>query len=342
MVIINGIDIFSGDDVSDWGQLKAGGVQICIQKATQGLGFIDSLLAYRYPRAKAVGIKWGTYHFAGGMPNHTVEQETQAFLNAIAGQTQDTIVFIDIEDYETPNFKKVWGKQEAINWVNTFTRITGAKGLGKGVYCNYSFYNDNLKGNIDSDIVLWIAKYSATPPAEYPNSASWQYSDTARLNGANGDIDVNNFISNIFADGKTIASIQSVGQPTVNIEKVDIYGATTASTLNVRDSASASGNIIGSLSNGSKVHIGGRTPGWFSIYFGDHGGWVSSDYVNLNSTQGTVTATTLNVRDSASTNGAIIGTLSQGTVVKIGEHIAGWYNIFFGAHGGWVSDQYIR
>lgn len=341
---MNGIDVFCGDDIEDWNALKADGVQICIQKATQGLGFIDKYLSYRYPKVKAAGMKWSTYHFAGGMPGHTVEMEVQAFLNAIAGQKMDAVVFIDIEDYQTDNFTKNWGKQEAIDWVNTFTRTTGAKGLGKGVYCNYSFYNDYLKGNIDADIKIWIAKYSSTPPVEYPSKVSWQYSDTTQLNGAVGNLDVNNFISDIFIDGSS-ANIPIPAPSVINpvvVQPVDLHGTITASVLNVRDACNTSSSIIGTLPKGTQVHIGGQTSGWYSIYFGDHGGWISSDFVSLATTQGTVTASSLNVRASASTSAAIIGSLPQGTVVKIGGHIDGWFSIFFGDHGGWVSDQYVK
>lgn len=57
---------------------------------------------------------------------------------------------------------------------------------------------------------------------------------------------------------------------------------------------------------------------------------------------GTVTASVLNVRDGASTTAPIIGQLKQGQRVKVGFKQGGWYNIFFGSHGGWVSAQYLK
>ena len=51
-------------------------------------------------------------------------------------------------------------------------------------------------------------------------------------------------------------------------------------SLNVRSSPKVvSGNIIGSLPNGSKVRIGWVKDGWANIYFGDHGGFVSAKYL---------------------------------------------------------------
>lgn len=59
-------------------------------------------------------------------------------------------------------------------------------------------------------------------------------------------------------------------------------------------------------------------------------------------TWATVTASVLNVRSGASTSHSIIGTLKNGEKIKVGNHVSGWYNIYFGNHGGWVSDAYIK
>ena len=58
-----------------------------------------------------------------------------------------------------------------------------------------------------------------------------------------------------------------------------------------------------------------------------------------------VTASVLNVRDSMSTDGAIIGTLNQNQIVEIGLDYTtnlDWYSIYFGSHGGFVSSKYIE
>ena len=55
-----------------------------------------------------------------------------------------------------------------------------------------------------------------------------------------------------------------------------------------------------------------------------------------------VTASVLNVRDKASINGNVIGTLGRGTKVKLSVKIGDWWNIYYGEHGGFVSTQYIQ
>jgi probable enterotoxin D len=139
-----------------------------------------------------------------------------------------------------------------------------------------------------------------------------------------------------------------------NVQKCDAYGNVTASVLNVRNEPSTNGSILGTLPKDTKVHIGGKLNGWYNIFFGSNGGWVSGEYINLSSGSstsapvdtgkyGTVTANSgLNVRSGPGTGYKVIGSLSKGQKIRIGSHTSGWYNIYFGDHGGWVSDQYLQ
>lgn len=64
----------------------------------------------------------------------------------------------------------------------------------------------------------------------------------------------------------------------------------------------------------------------------------------LPSSYGIVTADVLNVRNGNGTNYSIIGTLTQGTKVKLYrlEGNGKWWHIYFGNHGGHVSAEFIK
>lgn len=60
------------------------------------------------------------------------------------------------------------------------------------------------------------------------------------------------------------------------------YGIVTASALNVRGGAGTNYPIIGKLKNNERVKLCKDCGnGWYEIYFGDHGGFVSKEYVRL-------------------------------------------------------------
>lgn len=54
----------------------------------------------------------------------------------------------------------------------------------------------------------------------------------------------------------------------------------TASVVNVRNNASLDRNIIGTLKKDDKVKLSTKIGDWWSIYYGQHGGFVSAEYIN--------------------------------------------------------------
>lgn len=56
-------------------------------------------------------------------------------------------------------------------------------------------------------------------------------------------------------------------------------GTITASVLNVRKGAGTNYPVVGQLKKGQKVKLDVKNGNWWSIYFGDHGGFVSADYI---------------------------------------------------------------
>ncbi len=138
-----------------------------------------------------------------------------------------------------------------------------------------------------------------------------------------------------------------------------------SSSLNVRERASTSSKVIGSLSGNSKVTIVGEEGAFYKIeYKGSHG-YVAKEYVkdvteSNNSNQGTQTpekpstpestkktgivnvSSSLNVREGASTSSKVIGSLSGNTkVIIVGEEGA-FYKIEYKGSHGYVVKEYVK
>lgn len=125
-------------------------------------------------------------------------------------------------------------------------------------------------------------------------------------------------------------------------------GTVTADVLNVRSNPNTSSNIIGSLKQSTKISIIEMSNGWYKISYNNTNGWVSGDYVKLESettspttSTGTVNATALNVRAGASTNNKIIGSLYNGSKVEILSTSNGWHQIKYNGGTGYVSSDYV-
>ncbi|HAT4220362.1 TPA: SH3 domain-containing protein [Clostridium perfringens] len=148
-----------------------------------------------------------------------------------------------------------------------------------------------------------------------------------------------------------------------NTEKTGIVNV--SSSLNVREGASTSSKVIGSLSGNTKVIIVGEEGAFYKIeYKGSHG-YVAKEYVkdvteSSNSNQGTQTpekpstpestektgivnvSSSLNVRSEASTSSKVIGSLSGNTKVTIVGEEGAFYKIEYKGSHGYVAKEYIK
>lgn len=133
-----------------------------------------------------------------------------------------------------------------------------------------------------------------------------------------------------------------------------------SSSLNVRNEASTSSKVIGSLSGNSKVTIVGEEGAFYKIeYKGSHG-YVAKEYIkdikdevvtepekpsnpeNSKKT-GVVTASKgLNVRKEANTSSQIIGILNSGESVEIIGEENGFYKITYKGQEAYASKNYIN
>ena len=59
-----------------------------------------------------------------------------------------------------------------------------------------------------------------------------------------------------------------------------MYGTVTASVLNVRSKGSLTAPIIGTLKKDDKIKLAVKIGDWWNIYYGEHGGFISAQYVN--------------------------------------------------------------
>ena len=121
------------------------------------------------------------------------------------------------------------------------------------------------------------------------------------------------------------------------------YGVVIASELNIRSSASQSGERVGGYVYGDRITILETSNGWART----DKGWVSLSYVYVdgevgaNAAYGTVTATQLNVRSGPGTNYDKIKSLNLNDRVQVLQQIKVGGTNWGYVSGGWVSMDYI-
>ena len=158
-------------------------------------------------------------------------------------------------------------------------------------------------------------------------------------------------LGTLAAGAAIAASVQTValadpGDSSTLTSRSATTGTVTADVLNVRANPNTSSSIIGTLKQNTKVSIIEMSSGWYKVSYNNSTGWISSDYVKLDSagavtSTGTVNADALNVRAGASTSNKIIGSLYSGAKVEILSTSNGWHQIKFNGGTGYVSADYI-
>ncbi|MFR5265390.1 SH3 domain-containing protein [Clostridium sp.] len=116
--------------------------------------------------------------------------------------------------------------------------------------------------------------------------------------------------------------------------------------LNVRDSASYSAKVLGTIKVGSSVSVIENMGEWSKVKYNNSTGYVLSKYISLNgavdsSKTGTVITYDLNVRDSASYNAKVLGTIKVGSSVSVIENIGEWSKIKYNNSTGYVLSKYV-
>ncbi|MDU3020061.1 MAG: SH3 domain-containing protein, partial [Clostridium perfringens] len=169
------------------------------------------------------------------------------------------------------------------------------------------------------------------------------------------------------AKSKKEVNVTPKAEPVVlavrSINKTGIVNV--SSSLNIREGASTSSKVIGSLSGNTKITIVGEEGAFYKIeYKGSHG-YVAKEYVkdvteSNNSNQGTQTpekpstpesaektgivnvSSSLNVRERASTSSKVIGSLSGNSKVTIVGEEGAFYKIEYKGSHGYVAKEYIK
>ena len=128
------------------------------------------------------------------------------------------------------------------------------------------------------------------------------------------------------------------GKSNTKIGKVNSSrGLNVRSTPRVED-----GNKLYVLANGTDVEIIDEKDDWYKIKVKNKkSGWVSSQYIDLNSKSSYVIANRVNFRSGPSTSYSVIGKLSNGDKVEVISTSNGWSKIKYNGKTGYVSSQYL-
>lgn len=190
-----------GVDLSNWQAsltdakiLTDAGVEFAILKLSEGKSFADGSFSEKYRMCRDAGIAVGAYVYSHATDARDGEAEAEYALKLLSGKELELPIYLDVEGDILSA-----GKAALTASVRAFGSKIRAAGYRAGVYASLSPLRTvlnaaELRGEGFS---VWCASYGSAAPDI--DCDIWQYSNTGRLSGYAGYVDMDRMINDIIA-----------------------------------------------------------------------------------------------------------------------------------------------
>ena len=133
--------------------------------------------------------------------------------------------------------------------------------------------------------------------------------------------------------------------PAMAVEYIGI-GTVQGNSVNIRDGAALSANVIGSANQGTTYPALASENGWFKISYNDKTAWICGSYfsvspVSAENSRGSVQGDVVNVRSAPSTESSIVTTVPQGATLVVYGKEGNWYKVSANGSMGYISGDYF-
>lgn len=183
-----GIDVSHHQDVIDWNKVKAAGIEFALLRACYGIESpkqVDSQFERNYSECKRLGIPVGAYHYSYATSPEGAKRELEFFLKIIKGKTFEYPVMFDIEDKTLMKLPKSVLTENVIAFCGGLEKA----GYYAALYSNPDWLTKRLDYARIKRFDLWLADWRKNPSKAFPHGI-WQYSETGRVDGINGYVDL--------------------------------------------------------------------------------------------------------------------------------------------------------
>ena len=193
MTEIKGIDVSRWNGKIDWKTVANYGMGFAILRITEKGNIVDSTFEPNYKGCIENKIPVGVYKYSYATTIAQIEDEANIVIKTLNKRRLDYPVFLDIEDKCQENLSD----SLMMNMIEAFRSIIIKAGYKFGIYCGYSWYQNQLpEGAKKYDV--WTARYPNNDTGELqerlrvPASTGvigWQYSSKASIPGIPTKVD---------------------------------------------------------------------------------------------------------------------------------------------------------
>ena len=200
--VLTGIDVSEHQRYPDWDKIAADGIDFAMIRlgyrgSTEGMLYKDPIFRYNMTKATNAGLKVGVYFFSQATCRAEAVAEAY-YVAAVLEEYKDRITMPVVFDWEETGNENARTKDLSGETVTDcamyFTDVIREAGYEPAVYFNrhmgYYLYNLAQLPNV----TFWFAGEGNYSDFYYEHSL-WQYTFTGKVNGINGDVDINLYVA---------------------------------------------------------------------------------------------------------------------------------------------------
>ena len=199
--MLKGIDVSHYQGNINWEKVKP---QIDFAILRMGLGDDipsqdDKQFERNYAECVRLGIPFAVYFFSYAVNKAKVAKEIAHIKRLLNGKKINAPVYIDVENTKGLDWRKL-SNAELLDIMQEFNAQLNALGYKMGIYSSRSaFWNEKMTDKWYDNISKWVAEYGDKVNNFNRTYDIWQHTSKGRIDGINGNVDMNVMYNSIFA-----------------------------------------------------------------------------------------------------------------------------------------------
>ena len=189
-----GVDVSKYQGSIDWKMVKDSGISFAVLRILQNGSSCREQDPTFEPNLKGCienGIDYSCYVYAYATTHEQARIEADLVINLLKDRKMP--IWYDVEDNSLISL----GKDTIEGIILSFIGECKEAGFEVGIYCNKTWYDDYISNYLKSRFNFWIARYGKNTgqlDEKYKptgrNVIAWQYTSKGRVDGINGDVDL--------------------------------------------------------------------------------------------------------------------------------------------------------
>jgi GH25 family lysozyme M1 (1,4-beta-N-acetylmuramidase) len=185
------IDISMWQGSIDFAKVKSAGVEAVILRCNNWNNYTNSVekdprFEEYYTKAKAAGLDVGVYYYTWQSDVLGARKDAELCMEYLRGKQFEYPIYFDLEWHKALSK----GKSVCSAMVEAFCNALEEQGYFAGLYISRSPLQSYITETVANRYALWIAEYGVNKPNYNGTYGMWQYSDSGRIDGISGNVDL--------------------------------------------------------------------------------------------------------------------------------------------------------